>query len=52
MDRLAKYDSLRPEIIRLLKDYFRKLETDDYDPMAIQKMKETNRVLDVLREEV
>ena len=32
----------------LLRDYLHKLERDDYDPDAVDKMKEVNRLLDML----
>ena len=44
-----EYNTLRPELVRLLKDYLRKLERDDYDPAAIGKMKTTAVVLDKLQ---
>ncbi len=37
-------------IIRLLRDYLRKLERDDFDPDAIRKMKETQAVIAELQE--
>lgn len=40
------------EIEKMLKDYFRKLERDDYDPRAVEKMKAVNRVLDELQKKM
>ena len=37
-------------IIRLLRDYLRKLERDDFDPDAIRKMKEAQAVIAELQE--
>ena len=43
-------DKLIKDTMSLLKDYLRKLEVDDFDSHAIEKMKETNRVIDELTE--
>lgn len=39
-----------PKVEYFLKDYLHKLEVDEYDPCAVQKMKEVNRFLDKLEE--
>ena len=36
---------LMPEIKAMLNDYLHKLETDDYDPLAIHKMENVNELL-------
>lgn len=41
-----EYQTLKPTLVRMLKDYLHKLERDDYDMGAVGKMKEVNAVLD------
>ena len=48
----CEYNGLKPDLIRLLKDYSHKLEIDDLDPAAIGKMKDVAALLDVLQEGV
>lgn len=43
-DILTDHGKLRA----LLRDYLSKLERDDYDPDAVDKMKEVTRLLDLL----
>ena len=37
-----------PLIIRFLHDYLRKLEKDDYDPYAVEKMEAVNELIEEL----
>lgn len=41
---------LAPDLRALLKDYFHKLEHDDFDLWAVDKMKQVNKILDQLQE--
>ena len=43
-----QYAKIMPTVISLLRDYRSKLETDDYDSHAVDKMKKTQAVLDRL----
>lgn len=45
---LQQYDHIMPTVISLLRDYRGKLEVDDYDSHAVDKMKKTQAVLDRL----
>lgn len=43
-----QYAKIMPTVISLLRDYRSKLETDDFDSNAAEKMRKTTRVLDRL----
>ena len=47
-----EYNGLKPDLIRIVKDYLCKLERDDFDPGAVGKMKDANAVLKILQKEV
>ena len=39
------YAIMEPQIVYLLNDYLKKLEVDDYDSLAVEKMKNVNSLL-------
>ena len=47
-----EYNGLKPDLIRILKDYVRKLEVDDSDQGAVGKMKDASAILKILQKEV
>ena len=44
-----EYLGLAPRVCGLLRDYLRKLEVDDYDQYAVQKMADVNEMLKKLQ---
>ena len=52
IDRMNRMDALKMSAVFHLKNYVKKLETDDYDPNAVDKMKAVNELIKELQEEM
>ena len=52
IERSQRMEGLKLSVVFHLKDYLRKLETDDFDPRAVDKMKAVNELIKELQEEM